>query len=102
MCSQAGGKVAGSTRVIDQLSDGSTNIRTLVSGEGKPFRISFSLRQFVDLLAYYLQHKDELAAVLLCDTTGYRKLRPKTADFGRYNQFSDFAHAEAGEQYQIW
>ena len=47
---------------MDQL------VRTLVSGERKAFCISF-LRQFVDLLAYYLQSKDELAAVLLRCTT---------------------------------
>ena len=36
--------------------------------------------------------------VLLCGTTGWRKLCPKTADFGRYDQFSDLAYTEAGEQ----
>ena len=46
---------------------------------------------------YYLQSKDELAAVLLRDTTGYRNQRPKTAVFRRYDQFSDFAYIKAGE-----
>ena len=44
-------------------------MRTLVSGKRKVFYISI-LRLFVDLLTYYLQYKDELAAVLLRDTTG--------------------------------
>ena len=39
-----------------------TNIRTLVSGKQKVFCISI-LCQFVDLLVYYLQSKDELAVV---------------------------------------
>ena len=49
---------------------------------------------------YYLQSKDELAAVLLRGTTGKWKLRPKTADFRWYDQFSDFVYTEAGEQYK--
>ena len=73
---------------------GRTNIRTLVSGERKSFYISF-LRQFIELLAYYLQSKDELASVLLRGITGKENC---VRDFGRYDQFSDFANTEAGEQ----
>ena len=73
---------------------GRTNIRTLVSGERKSFCISF-LRRFIELLAYYLQSKDELASLLLRGITGNENC---VRDFGRYDQFSDFAYTEAGEQ----
>ena len=82
--------VCGSNRPIV----GRTNIRTLVSGERKSFYISF-LRQFIELLAYNLQSKDELALVLLRGITGNKNC---VQDFGRYDQFSDIAYTEAGEQ----
>ena len=55
-------------RVSDQLSDGLIFGR-LFQANAEGFLLSI-LRQFVDLLAYYLQSKDELAAVSLRDTTG--------------------------------
>ena len=79
------------SRVIDQLSDGLFNIRTLIFWQMKGFCISV-LRQFVNLLAYYLQSKDELAMVSLqANEISVRKLR-------RYDQFLDFCLIEAGEQ----
>ena len=56
------------SRVSNQLSDGLI-FGHLFHGKGKVFCISI-LRQIVDLLAYYLQSKDELGVVSLHGTTG--------------------------------
>ena len=57
-----------SSRVSDQLSDRLIFGRLFQANE--KFSTFRSCANFVDLLTYYLQSKDELAAVLLRDTTG--------------------------------